>query len=90
MCFRSFVPIDSSPFSFHYTDCFSVRQIGYGGRNAAERTGAGTGFGENGGSAEGGRPFAPSPEVDAGVPVETQRSGFGGERRSSRVSELSP
>ena len=68
-------------------------------RNAAERTGAGTGFGENGGSAEGGRPFAPSPErrasgqcpeVDAGVPVETQRSGFGGERRSSRVSELSP
>lgn len=31
MCFRSFVPIDSSPFSFHYTDCFSVRQIGYGG-----------------------------------------------------------
>ena len=33
MCFRSFVPIDSSPFSFHYTDCFSVRQIGYGGSN---------------------------------------------------------
>ena len=70
-----------------------------GGRNAAEGTGAGTGFGQNGGSAEDGRPFAPSPErrasgqcpeVDAGVPVETQRSGFGGERRSSRVSELSP
>ena len=35
MCFRSFVPIDSSPFSFHYTDCFSVRQIGYGGISKA-------------------------------------------------------
>ena len=38
MCFRSFVPIDSSPFSFHYTDCFSVRQIGYGGRTEINLT----------------------------------------------------
>lgn len=31
MCFRSFVNIGSVPFPFHYTDYFSVRQIGYGG-----------------------------------------------------------
>ena len=55
-------------------------------RNAAERTGAGTGFGENGGSAEA-AVSGQCPEVDTGDPARAQRSGSRGERRSSEMSE---